>query len=82
MRIITWHGEGKTLFYIAQQLPSGEWECVTTFHDGASAEAYIKERGYCHCGDISYFDSVAGYCYTHHWEHNAKLNRKYWAERA
>jgi len=67
MRIIVWHGESKTLFYIAKPISNGEWEHIVSFSTRDEAEAFVKNNGYCcKCGKVSYYDSVKGYCWYHH----------------
>jgi len=40
-RIVTWHGESGTLFYVV--LEEGEdWEVLATFRTRESAESFVK----------------------------------------
>lgn len=43
-KIITWHGESATLFYIAREYGADEWEHVITCYSKEEAEAYIDSK--------------------------------------
>ena len=30
-KLVTWHGEGRSLFYVMRQNSPEEWDCVETF---------------------------------------------------
>lgn len=81
MKVITWHGEGKTLFYVAKLLGNGEWEYEGTYPTLEHAENRVRLCGYCaKCGEESHYDSVRGYCWYHHREYQHELTQSYFRD--